>query len=39
MYAKFNSEILTLAKTVKEILDVLKKFDCATNDLYSRVVS
>lgn len=39
MYAKFNSEILTLVKTVKGMLAVLKKFDCAANDLYLRVVS
>jgi hypothetical protein len=35
----FNSEILTLVKAVKGMPDVLRKFDRAANDLYSRAVS
>ncbi|WP_299671964.1 hypothetical protein [uncultured Polaribacter sp.] len=33
---KFNSEMLTPVKAVKGIPDILKKFDRAANDLYSR---
>ncbi|AFU70110.1 transposase, IS4 family [Psychroflexus torquis ATCC 700755] len=39
MYANFNSEMLTPVKAVKGMPDVLKKFDRAANDLYSRAVS
>jgi hypothetical protein len=35
----FNSEMLTPVKAVKAMADVLKKFDRACNDLYSRAVS
>lgn len=35
----FNSEMLTPVKAVKGMSDVLKKFDRACNDLYSRAVS
>lgn len=35
----FNSEMLTPVKAIKGMPDVLKKFDRATNDLYSRAVS
>ena len=34
-----NSEMLTPVKAVKGIPDVLKSFDRAKNDLYSRAVS
>jgi len=39
MGVKFNSEMLTPVKAVKGMSDVLKKFDRAANDLYSRAVS
>ncbi len=39
MKDKFNSEMLTPVKAVKGMPDVLKKFDRAANDLYSRAVS
>ena len=39
MYTNFNSEMLTPVKAVKGMPDVLKKFDRAANDLYSRAVS
>ena len=39
MENKFNSEMLTPVKAVKGMPDVLKKFDRAANDLYSRAVS
>jgi len=39
MNTTFNSEMLTPIKAVKGAPDVLKKFDRATNDLYSRAVS
>lgn len=39
MHANFNSEMLTPVKVVKGMPDVLKKFDRAANDLYSRAVS
>ena len=39
MYEKHNSEMLTPVKAVKGMPDVLKKFDRAVNDLYSRAVS
>lgn len=39
MNVRFNSEMLTPVKNVKGMPDVLKKFDRATNDLYSRAVS
>jgi hypothetical protein len=39
MSQKFNSEMLTPIKAVKGMPDVLKKFDRACNDLYSRAVS
>ncbi|MCF6348618.1 MAG: transposase [Flavobacteriaceae bacterium] len=39
MNQKFNSEMLTPVKMVKGMADVLKKFDRAANDLYSRAVS
>lgn len=35
----FNSEMLTPVKAVKGMPDVLKKFDRASDDLYSRAVS
>ena len=39
MNYRFNSEMLTPVKAVKGMADVLKKFDRACNDLYSRAVS
>lgn len=36
---KFNSEMLTPVKAVKGMPDVVKKFDRACNDLYSKAVS
>lgn len=39
MKDKFNSEMLTPVKAVKGMPDVLRKFDRAANDLYSRAVS
>lgn len=39
MKVNFNSEMLTPVKAVKGMPEVLKKFDRATNDLYSRAVS
>jgi len=39
MKGNFNSEMLTPVKAVKGMPDVLKKFDRAANDLYSRAVS
>jgi len=39
MNTTFNSEMLTPIKAVKGVPDLLKKFDRATNDLYSRAVS
>lgn len=36
---RYNSEMLTPVKAVKGMPDVLKKFDRACNDLYSRAVS
>lgn len=39
MGQRFNSEMLTPVKAVKGMPDVLKKFDRAWNDLYSRAVS
>ena len=39
MKKKFNSEMLTPVKATKGMPDVLRKFDRATNDLYSRAVS
>jgi len=39
MNATFNSEMLTPIKAVKGMPDILKKFDKAANDLYSRAVS
>ena len=39
MKEKFNSEMLTPVKAVKGMPDVLRKFDRAANDLYSRAVS
>ena len=39
MHANFNSEMLTPVKAIKGMPDVLKKFDRAANDLYSRAVS
>lgn len=39
MNQKFNSEMLTPVKAVKGMPDVLKRFDRAANDLYSRAVS
>lgn len=35
---KFNSEMLTPVKAVKRMPDILKMFDWAANDLYSRAV-
>lgn len=39
MGQRFKSEMLTPVKAVKAMPEVLKKFDRATNDLYSRAVS
>ena len=39
MNLTLNSEMLTPVKAVKGMTDVLKKFDRACNDLYSRAVS
>jgi hypothetical protein len=39
MDQRFSSEMLTPVKAVKGMPDVLKKFDRACNDLYSRAVS
>ena len=39
MKDRFNSEMLTPVKAVKGMPDVLRKFDRAANDLYSRAVS
>jgi len=39
MKRKFNSEMLTPVKAVKGMPEILKKFDRACNDLYSRAVS
>ncbi len=39
MKENFNSEMLTPVKAVKGMPDVLRKFDRATHDLYSRAVS
>jgi hypothetical protein len=39
MSQNFNSEMLTPVKAVKAMPEVLKNFDRATNDLYSRAVS
>lgn len=39
MNQTLNSEMLTPVKAVKGMTDVLKKFDRASNDLYSRAVS
>jgi len=39
MKDKFNSEMLTPVKGVKGMSEVLKKFDRAANDLYSKAVS
>jgi len=39
MKDKFNSEMLTPVKAIKGMPDVLRKFDRAANDLYSRAVS
>ncbi len=39
MKDKFNAEMLTPVKTVKGMPDVLRKFDKAANDLYSRAAS
>jgi len=39
MNNKFSSEMLTPVKAVKGMPDVIKKFDRACNDLYSRAVS
>ncbi|MEJ6791872.1 MAG: transposase [Lacinutrix sp.] len=39
MKNKFNSEMLTPVKAIKGMPDVLKKFDKAATDLYSRAVS
>lgn len=39
MNSTFNSEMLTPIKAVKGVPEVLRKFDRATNDLYSRAVS
>ncbi|UZO79177.1 hypothetical protein NBT05_09360 [Aquimarina sp. ERC-38] len=39
MNNKFNSEMLTPVKAIKGTPDVLKKFDKAVNDLYSKAVS
>lgn len=39
MKDKFNSEMLTPVKAVKGMSEVLKKFDRAANDLYSKAVS
>lgn len=39
MHQKYNSEMLTPVKAVKGMPEVLKKFDRAANDLYSREVS
>lgn len=36
---EFNSEMLTPVKATKGMPDVLRKFDRAANDLYSRAVS
>lgn len=39
MKDKFNSEILTPVKAVKGMPEILRKFDKAANNLYSRAVS
>jgi len=39
MKDEFNSEMLTSVKAIKKMLDALRKFDRAANDLYSRAVS
>lgn len=39
MNDRFNSEMLTPVKSVKGMPEVLRKFDRAANDLYSRAVS
>lgn len=39
MKNEFNSEMLTPVKAIKAMSDVLRKFDRAANDLYSRAVS
>lgn len=39
MKNEFNSEMLTPVKAIKGMPDVLRKFDRAANDLYSRAVS
>lgn len=39
MKDKFNSEMLTPVKAIKGMSDVLRKFDRAANDLYSRAAS
>ncbi len=39
MKDKSNSEMLTPVKGVKEMSEVLKKYDRASHDLYFRVVS
>ena len=39
MKRKFNSDMLTPVKAVKGMPEILKKFDRACNDLYSRAVS
>ena len=39
MYQRYGSEMLTPVKAVKGMAEVLRKFDRAANDLYSRAVS